>query len=102
MVIDIHKVIISNAISKNLMKSWGSDYNKKENSNSLREKAFNKYTGPGNLIEKQVDFHPLTGQIYKVNDPPSSKIIDAQCFMILNIQLLKILEGMQKILKIEN
>ena len=27
---------------------------------------------PGNPIEKQVDFHPYTGQIYKVNDPPLS------------------------------
>ena len=66
MVIDIHKTIISNPISKNLLKPWGS------NSNSLRSKLFNKYTGPGNPIEKQVDFHPYTGQIYKVHDPPLS------------------------------
>ena len=66
MVIDIHNAIISNPISKNLLKPWGS------NSNSLRSKLFNKYTGPGNPVEKQVDFNPYTGQIYKVNDPPSS------------------------------
>ena len=77
MVIDIHKTIISNPISKNLLKPWGS------NSNSLRSKLFNKYTGPGNPIEKQVDFHPYTGQIYKVNDPPSSN--NDRCSMIHDI-----------------
>ena len=66
MTIDIHKAIASNPISKNLLKPWGS------NSNSLRGKLFNKYTGPDNPVEKQVDFHPYTGHIYKVHDPPSS------------------------------
>ena len=61
MVIDIHKTIISNPISKNLLKPWGSF----AKPNSLRSKLFNKYTDPGNPIEKQVDFHPYTGQIYK-------------------------------------
>ena len=63
MTIDIHKVITGNPITKNLLKPWGSN----------KEKTiFNKYTGPGNPVEKQVDFHPYTGQIYKANDPPSS------------------------------
>ena len=68
MVIDIHKAIISNPISKNLLKPWGS-FSKP---NSLRSKLFNKYTDPGNPIEKQVYFHPYTGQIYRVHDLPLS------------------------------
>ena len=68
MVIDIHKAIISNPISKNLLKLWASN----ADPNSLRSKLFNKYTDPGNPIEKQLDFHPYTGQIYKVHDPPLS------------------------------
>ena len=68
MVIDIHKAVISNPISRNLLKPWASN----APPNSLRSKLFNKYTDPGNPIEKQVDFHPLTGQIYKVYDPPLS------------------------------
>ena len=68
MVIDIHKVIISNPISKNLLKPWASN----ANPNSLRSKLFNKYTDPGNPIEKHVDLHPYTGQIYKIHDPPLS------------------------------
>ena len=79
MTIDIHKMITGNPISKNLLKLCGINYNKKDNSNSLHEKVLIKYTGPGNLFEKQVDFHPLTGQIYKVNDPPSSK--NGRCSM---------------------
>ena len=67
MTIDIHKAITSNPISKNLLKPWGSN----SKPNSLREKLFNRYTGPGNLVEKQVDFHPYTGEIYKIHDPPS-------------------------------
>ena len=57
MVIDIHEATTSNPISKNLLKPWGSD----AKANSLRSKLFNKYTGPGNPVEKQVDFHPYTG-----------------------------------------
>ena len=57
MVIDIHKAIISNPTSKNLLKPWGSF----AKPNSLRGKIFNKYTDPGNPIEKQVDFHPYAG-----------------------------------------
>ena len=79
MVIDIHKTIISNPISKNLLKPWGSN----STPNSLRSKLFNKYTGPGNPIEKQVDFNPYTSQIYKVNDPPSSN--NDRCSMIHDI-----------------
>ena len=48
MVIDIHKTIISNPVSKNLLKPWGSF----AKPNSLRAKLFNKYTDPGNPIEK--------------------------------------------------
>ena len=69
MTIDMHKIIIGNPSSKNLMKPWGSN----SNPNSLRGKLFNRYTGPGNPVRKQVDFNPYTGRIYKVNDPPSSK-----------------------------
>ena len=74
MVADIHKMITSNKITSNLMKPWGSNYDRKSNSKSksLREKAFNKYTGPGNLVHLQVDFNPKTGEIYKIYDQPSS------------------------------
>ena len=63
MTIDIHKVITGNLISRNLLKPWGSNKQKT---------IFKKYTGPGNLIQTQVDFNPYTGQIYKVHDPPVS------------------------------
>ena len=79
MVIDIHKTIISNPISKNLLKPWSS-FSKP---NSLRSKLFNKYTDPGNPIEKQVDFHPYTVQIYKVHDPPLSN--NDRCSMFHDI-----------------
>ena len=79
MVIDIHKTIISNPISKNLLKPWASN----ADPNSLRSKLFNKYTDPGNPIEDQVDFHPLTGQIYKVHDPPLSN--NDRCSMLHDI-----------------
>ena len=68
MTIDIHKIITGNPISKNLMKPWGSN----SKPNSLRGKLFNRYTGPGNPVQQQVDFNPYKGQIYKVYDPPSS------------------------------
>ena len=80
MTIDIHKMIIGNPISKNLMKPWGSN----SKPNSLRGKLFNRYTGPGNPVQQQVDFNPLTGQIYKVNDPPSSK--NDRCSMFHDIK----------------
>ena len=98
MTIDIHKVITGNPISKNLLRPWGSN----SKPNSLRGKLFNKYTGPGNLVQQQVDFNPYTGQIYKVNDPPSSKNDRCSMFHDIKLQLLKILEEIQKILKIEN
>ena len=79
MVIDIHKAVISNPVSRNLLKPWGSF----AKPNSLRGKLFNKYTDPGNPIEKQVDFHPLTGQIYKVHDPPLSN--NDRCSMFHDI-----------------
>ena len=79
MVIDIHKAVISNPISRNLLKPWASN----ADPNSLRSKLFNKYTDPGNPIEKQVDFHPLTGQIYKVHDPPLSN--NDRCSMLHDI-----------------
>ena len=79
MVIDIHKTIISNPVSKNLLKPWASF----AKPNSLRSKLFNKYTDPGNPIEKQVDFHPLTGQIYKIHDLPLSN--NDRCSMLHDI-----------------
>ena len=79
MVIDIHKAVISNPISKNLLKPWGSFAKE----GSLRSKLFNKYTDPGNPIEDQVNFHPLTGEIYKVHDPPLSN--NDRCSMLHDI-----------------
>ena len=79
MVIDIHKTIISNPVSRNLLKPWGSF----AKPNSIRGKLFNKYTDPGNPIEKQVNFHPYTGQIYKVHDPPLSN--NDRCSMLHDI-----------------
>ena len=75
MTINIHKMIIGNPISKNLLKPWGSKYKP----NSLRGKLFNRYTGPGNPLLYQVSFHPLTGQIYKVL--PLLEMIGVQYFM---------------------
>ena len=69
MPIDIHQIIIENHMTKNLMMPWA--VNAKPN--SLRGKLFNRYTGPGNDIKKQVDFYKYTGKIYKVYDPPSSR-----------------------------
>ena len=63
MTIDIHKVITGNPITKNLMKPWGS--NKKKT-------IFNKYTGPGNDLSKQLKFNSKTGEIYQILDQPSS------------------------------
>ena len=79
MVIDIHKAVISNPISRNLLKPWGSFAKE----GSLRSKLFNKYTDPGNPIEKQVDFNKYTGQIYKVHDPPLSN--NDRCSMLHDI-----------------
>ena len=79
MVIDIHKAVISNPISKNLLKPWAIN----ADPNSLRSKLFNKYTDPGNPVEKQVDFQPYTGEIYKVHDPPLSN--NDRCSMLHDI-----------------
>ena len=80
MVIDIHKAITGNPISKSILRPWGSN----SNPNSLRGKLFNRCTGPGNPVEKQVDFHPYTGQIYKVDDPPASN--NNRCSMLHDIK----------------
>ena len=80
MTIDIHKMITGNPITKNLMKPWGSN----AKPDSLRGKLFNKYTGPGNLVQQQVDFNPYTGQIYKVYDPPSSN--NDRCSMFHDVK----------------
>ena len=80
MTIDIHKIIIGNPISKNVLRPWGSN----SKPNSLRGNLFNRYMGPGNGILSQVDFHPLTGQIYKVNDPPSSR--NDRCSMLHDVK----------------
>ena len=63
MVIDIHKVITGNPITKNLIKPWGSNEEKT---------IFNKYTGPGNDLSSQVKFNSKTGEIYQILDKPSS------------------------------
>ena len=68
MVVDIHKVITSNPITKSIMSPWGSN----SKANSIRGKLFNKYTGPGNNLSKQVKFDPKTGEIIKIYDQPSS------------------------------
>ena len=40
---------------------------------SNKEKTiFDKYTGPGNDLSKQVKFNSKTGEIYKIIDEPSS------------------------------
>ena len=80
MVIDIHKTIISNPISRNILKPRGSF----ADPNSLRGKLLNKYTAPGNPVEKQVNFHPYTGHIYKIHDPPSSN--NDRCSMLHDIK----------------
>ena len=80
MTIDIHKAITGNPISKNILKPWGSN----ANPNSLGGKLFIKYTGPGNPVEKQVDFHPYTGKIYKVHDPPLSN--NDRCSMLHDVK----------------
>ena len=63
MTIDIHKMITGNPITTNLMKPWGSNKEKM---------IFNKYTGPGNNLSRQVKFNSKTGEIYQILDQPSS------------------------------
>ena len=79
MTIDIHKVITGNPITKNLMKPWGSN----SKANSLRGRLFNRYTGPGNPVQQQIDFNPYAGKIYKIYDQPSSK--NDECSMYHDI-----------------
>ena len=74
MTIDIHKVITGNPITKNLMKPWGS--NKKKS-------IFNKYTGPGNDLQKQLKFNSKTGEIYQILDQPSSS--NDRCSMVHDV-----------------
>ena len=50
------------------MSPWGSN----SKVNSIRGKLFNKYTGPGNDLSKQVKFNPQTGEIIQIYDQPSS------------------------------
>ena len=99
MTIDINKIISNNKISRNLLKPWGSSYDRNDNSKSLRKKLFNSYTGPSNDVSRQIDFNPKTGEIYKIYDQPSSS--NDRCSMYHDIQykLLKIKEKMMKILK---
>ena len=68
MVVDIHKAITSNPITKGIMLPWGSN----SKASSIRGKLFNKYTGPGNDLSKQVKFNPQTGKIIQIYDQPSS------------------------------
>ena len=56
MTIDIHKVITGNPITKKIMMPWGGD----------KEKTiYNKYTGPGNNLSRQVKFNNITGEIFR-------------------------------------
>ena len=75
MTIDIHRIITGNPITKNLMKPWGS---KKEKT------IFNKYTGPANPVEQQVDYNKYTGQIHKIHDQPFSN--NDKCSMYHDIK----------------
>ena len=79
MVVDIHKVITSNPITKSIMSPWGSN----SKANSIRGKLFNKYTGPGNDLSKQVKFNPQTGKIIQIYDQPSS--LNDRCSMYHDI-----------------
>ena len=75
MTIDIHEVITRNPITKNLMKPWGSN----------KEKTiFNKYTGPGNDLSKQLKFNSKTGEIYQILDQPSSS--NDRCSMYHDVE----------------
>ena len=78
MVIDVHKAIISNPISKNLLKPWGSN----ANPNSLKSKLFNKYTGPGNPVEKKLIFIHIQVKYTKSKTLQHQITIDAVCYMI--------------------
>ena len=53
------------------------------NKKSLREKMFNKYTGPTNKVHLQVYFDPQTGEIHKIFDEPTS--LNDRCSMYHDI-----------------
>ena len=78
MVVDIHKVITSNPITKGIMSPWGNN----SKANSIRGKLFNKYTGPGNDLSKQVKFDPQTGKKSKFMINHLHQMIAVQCIMI--------------------
>ena len=61
------------------MSPWGSN----SKANSIRGKLFNKYTGPGNNLSKQVKFNPQTGKIIQIYDQPSS--LNDRCSMYHDI-----------------
>ena len=75
MVVDIHKIITGNPITKNLMKPWGVNAKK----GSIRSKMFGNYVDPGNCFHEckhglnQVDLDPNTEEIIKINDIPTSE-----------------------------
>ena len=58
----MHKVITGNPITKNLMNPWGSNKQKT---------IFDKCTGPGNDLSKQVKFNSKPVEIYQILDQPS-------------------------------
>ena len=78
MTIDIHKAITGSPISKNLLKPWGSN----SNSNSLRSKLFNKYTGPGNPVENKLIFIHIRVKYTKSMILWHQIMIDIVCYMI--------------------
>ena len=98
MSIDIHKMITGNPISKNLMKPWGSN----TKANSLRGKMFNRYTGPGNDLKRQLDFNPYTGEIYKIHDQPSSNNDRCSMYHDVAYTVAQNLGGNSKDIKKEN
>ena len=78
MTIDIHTMIIGNLISKNLMKPWG--INSKPN--SIRGKLFNRYTGPGNPVQQQINLILIQGKSIKFMINHLQKTMNVQCIMI--------------------
>ena len=51
MVVDIHKVITSNPITKGILSQRGSN----SKTNSIRGKLFNKYTGRGMIFQNNLN-----------------------------------------------
>ena len=77
MVIDIHKAVISNPISRNLLKPWASN----ADPNSLRSKLFNKYTDPGIQLRNKSIFIRIRVKYIKFMIHHYQIMIDAVCFM---------------------